>query len=139
MEPIPQQPEALEHTVTVLLAEDEVLIRLDVAEELRRAGWKVIEVASADDAIDILNSPVIVDLVVTDVNMPGEANGLDLARWVRRERRNVKVVIMSGHFVPATEPEQAPPCDLFIPKPFLHSQLVEQLMPLLQSGKDGSE
>src|SRR5690348_4307051 len=92
MEPIPQQPEALEHTVTVLLAEDEVLIRLDVAEELRRAGWKVIEVASADDAIDILNSPVIVDLVVTDVNMPGEANGLDLARLVRRERRNVKVV-----------------------------------------------
>ena len=139
MEPIPQQPEALEHTVTVLLAEDEVLIRLDVAEELRRAGWKVIEVASAHDAMDILNSSVIVDLVVTDVNMPGEANGLDLARFVARERPNIKVVIMSGHFIPAAEPEHAPPCDLFIPKPFLHSQLVDQLLPLLQSGTGRSE
>jgi DNA-binding NtrC family response regulator len=129
----------LEHTVTVLLAEDEVLIRLDVAEELRRAGWKVIEVATADDAIGILNSPVIVDLVVTDVNMPGEANGLDLARFVDRERPDIKVVIMSGHFVPGAESERAPPYDLFIPKPFLHSQLVDQLLPLLQSGKGGSQ
>lgn len=139
MEPILQKPDASEHTVTVLLAEDEILIRLDVAEELRRADWKVIEVASADDAIDILKSPVIVDLLVTDVNMPGKANGLDLARFVRRERANIKVVIMSGHFLPAAEPGQESLCDLFISKPFLHSQLVDQLMPLLRSGEGGPE
>lgn len=125
--------------MTVLLAEDEVLIRLDVAEELRRAGWKVIEVSSADDAIEVLGSSVVVDLVLTDVNMPGQSSGLDLARFVSRERPNVKVVIMSGHFVPTAETRETAPCDLFIPKPFLHSQLVDQLQPLLQSGSGSSE
>lgn len=139
MGPLSQQPDALEHTITVLLAEDDVLIRLDVAEELRRVGWKVIEVASADDAIDILKSPVIVDIVVTDVKMPGNADGLDLARFVGRERPNVKVVIMSGHFVPAANPEEAPAFDLFITKPFLHTQLIEQLVPLLQNARGRSE
>lgn len=139
MIPVPQQPIVAERAVTILLAEDEVLIRLDVAEELRRAGWKVIEVASADDAIEILNSPVIVDLLVTDVNMPGKANGLDLARFVGRERPNIKVVIMSGHFVPAAGSDEIPPCDLFIAKPFLQSQLIEQLRPLLQGGMRRAE
>nr|WP_237684462.1 response regulator [Pseudaminobacter soli] len=121
------------------MAEDEILIRIDVAEELRRAGWKVIEVASADDAIDILKSSVIVDLVVTDVNMPGQSNGLDLAGFVARERPKIKVAIMSAHFVPAAEPGGAAPCDLFISKPFLHSQLVDQLRPLLQRGTSSAE
>lgn len=49
--------------------------------------------------MEILNSPVSVNLLLTDVNMPGKANGLDLAKFVRRERPNVKVVIMSVHFV----------------------------------------
>jgi two-component system, response regulator PdtaR len=124
----------LPETVTVLVAEDEFLIRLDVAEELRRVGWKVIEVSSADEAIDLLRSTVIVDLVLTDVNMPGQTNGLDLARFVAREKPNVRVAIMSGHFT--GEPVDAQ-CDLVIPKPFLHSQLVEQLRPLLEgTGED---
>ena len=122
------QASTLPETVTVLVAEDEILIRLDVAEELRRVGWKVIEVSSADEAIEVLKSSVIIDLVLTDVNMPGQRNGLDLARFVAREKPNVKVAIMSGHFT--GEPLDAK-CDLVIPKPFLHSQLVEQLKPLL--------
>lgn len=129
-----QQPEALEQPVTVLLAEDEVFIRLDVAESLRDVGWKVIEVASADDAIAILNSSVIVDLVVTDVNMPGKMTGLDLARFVARERPHIKVAVMSGHFIPSAEPEELLLFDLFVAKPFLHPQLVQQLKRLLQSG-----
>lgn len=139
MLPISQQPDALQQTVTVLLAEDEVLIRLDVAEELRRVGWKVIEVASADDAIAILNTSVIVHLVVTDVNMPGRSNGLDLARFVARERPNIRVVIMSAHFVPAADAGEAVAYDLFIAKPFLHSQLVDQLRPLVPGGTRSAE
>jgi CheY-like chemotaxis protein len=66
--------------------------------------------------------------------MPGQTNGLDLARFVAREKPNIKVAIMSGHFT--GEPVDAR-CDLIIPKPFLHSQLVEQLRPLLAgTGED---
>ena len=123
------KPSAAPESGTVLLAEDEFLIRLDVAEELRRVGWKVIEVSSADEAIDLLRSSVIVDLVLTDVNMPGQSNGLDLAEFVAREKPNVRVAIMSGHF--RGDAASNVQCDLVIAKPFLHSQLVEKLRPLL--------
>lgn len=126
-----------ERPVTVLVAEDEFLIRLDVAEELRRVGWKVIEVSNADDAIDLLQSPVIVDLVLTDVNMPGRSNGLDLARFVVRKRPSVKIAVMSAHLDRVTGNERL--CDLFIAKPFLHSQLVEQLRPLVEEVTSSSD
>jgi CheY-like chemotaxis protein len=127
----------VDRPVTVIVAEDEFLIRLDVAEELRRIGWKVIEVTNADDAIELLQSSVIVDLVLTDVNMPGSSNGLDLARFVVRERPFVKVAVMSAHLGGLPGNERV--CDLFIAKPFLHSQLVDQLRPLVEEGKRASD
>ncbi len=127
----------VDRPVTVLVAEDEFLIRLDVAEELRRVGWKVIEVTNADDAIELLRSPVIVDLVLTDVNMPGSSNGLDLARFVVRERPSVKIAVMSAHL--GRMPGNERLCDLFIAKPFLHSQLVDQLRPLVEEGRSFSD
>jgi DNA-binding NtrC family response regulator len=94
------QPEHREHRVVALVAEDAILIRWAVAEELRAANWNVIEVATADDAIELLQTAIEVDVVVTDVNMPGKTNGLDLAGVVVRERPDTKVVIMSGHARP---------------------------------------
>jgi DNA-binding NtrC family response regulator len=99
----------------VLLAEDEFLIRLAVADELRHGGWQVIEVGTVDEGAEVLRSAMPLDLVITDVHMPGEHDGLALARLVRKLRPDTPVVVMSGQLtLPATDPDAY---ELFIPKP----------------------
>ena len=68
---------------TILVVEDEVLIRLHVAEELREAGFPVLEAADAGEALAILGHVDGVELIATDLRMPGELDGLALARQVR--------------------------------------------------------
>jgi DNA-binding NtrC family response regulator len=82
---------------SVLIVEDEVLIRLDLGAQLRAAGLTVLEAASADEALAILEEMDPVDLVVSDIRMPGDADGLDLLGWLRRERPGVKVILISGY------------------------------------------
>ncbi|MBB3237369.1 response regulator [Phyllobacterium endophyticum] len=86
----------------VLLVEDEVLIRMDVADSLRAAGWDVVEAGTVGDALTALKTESF-DLVLTDVHLPGDLTGLDLARIVTQTSPEVKVVVMSGQHVPADD------------------------------------
>jgi len=82
---------------TVLVVEDEVLIRLVIAEYLRECGYRVHEAANADEAVAVLESPhVIVDVVFSDVMMPGSMDGFGLARWIRANRPQIDVVLTSS-------------------------------------------
>jgi CheY-like chemotaxis protein len=82
---------------TVLVVEDEVLIRLVIADYLRECGYKIYEAVSADEAVQILQTPeVSVDIVFSDVEMPGGMDGFGLARWVRTNKPGVKVILTSG-------------------------------------------
>src|SRR5690349_18176135 len=65
---------------TVLVAEDEVLVRLDISDYLRAHGYNVIEANSAAEAIQVFKSDLEVAVVFTDVRMPGTTDGIDLAR-----------------------------------------------------------
>src|SRR5262247_906112 len=67
----------------VLIVEDDVLLRLITAADLRHAGFEVLEAANAAEALTVLNS-VAVDALISDVNLPGNLNGLGLAHWVHR-------------------------------------------------------
>ena len=67
----------------VLIVEDEVIIRMIVGDGLRDYGNTVIEAMNADEAVEILNSGVRVDLVFSDVRMPGTRDGLGLLSFVR--------------------------------------------------------
>lgn len=81
---------------TVLVVEDEVLIRMVISEYLRECGYRVIEAAHAQEAVALLQEPdVDVDIMFTDVEMPGEMDGFKLAQWVRANRPEVNV-IMAG-------------------------------------------
>ncbi|GGG10995.1 hypothetical protein GCM10010924_45000 [Rhizobium wenxiniae] len=86
---------AVKDLTRVLIAEDEFLLRLDAADSMRRLGWEVVEVSSADEAMELLRYRVTFDLLVTDIDMPGQADGLDLARYVRSAHSEMKIVIMS--------------------------------------------
>ncbi len=79
----------------VLIAEDEFLLRLDAAESMRRLGWEVVEVSSGDEAMELLRYSVTFDILLTDIDMPGQADGLDLARYVRSTYPEMKIVIMA--------------------------------------------
>ncbi|MBM6581988.1 response regulator [Microvirga sp. BT689] len=82
---------------TVLVVEDEVLIRLVIAEYLRECGYRVHEAVNADEAILILRAPeVSVDIVFSDVEMPGDMDGFGLARWVRANMPQTQVILTSG-------------------------------------------
>jgi CheY-like chemotaxis protein len=82
---------------TILLVEDEPLIRMDIAFDLRERGFEVVESARAMEALDLLATRSIpVALLLTDVQMPGEMDGLDLVRWTREHRREIVVSVMSA-------------------------------------------
>jgi CheY-like chemotaxis protein len=82
---------------TVLVVEDEVLIRLVIAEYLRECGYRVHEAVNAEEAILILQAPeVSIDIVFSDVEMPGEMDGFGLARWVRSNMPETQVLLTSG-------------------------------------------
>ncbi|WP_245265736.1 response regulator [Mesorhizobium sp. LNJC394B00] len=99
------------------MVEDEILIRMDVGDQLREAGWTVYELGTADDAIEFLQSPIHIDLLLTDVQMPGRLDGLALAAFVRRERPTVKVAVMSGNYLPTQQDQHL--FDCFFSKPAL--------------------
>jgi CheY-like chemotaxis protein len=81
---------------TLLIAEDEVVVRGVVADHLRNAGFHVIEASNATETVDVLQSGEAVDLVFTDIAMPGIMNGVMLARWIYIHRPDVHVVLASG-------------------------------------------
>ncbi len=77
----------------ILLVEDEILIRLSLAEFLRKAEFVVIEAGTAHEALTILRARSDVALVLTDLNMPGALDGAGLIRQIRRTSPAVKVVV----------------------------------------------
>jgi CheY-like chemotaxis protein len=77
--------------------EDEVLTRLVIAEYLRECGYKVHEAANADEAVAVLEAPeVSVDIVFSDVLMPGSMDGFGLAKWIRARRPEIAVILTSS-------------------------------------------
>lgn len=81
----------------VLVVEDEPIIRFGLALHLEQSGFEVREAENAAQAIEILQEPgCLVDLVFSDVRMPGELDGLGLSRWIFENRPNIAVILASG-------------------------------------------
>lgn len=83
--------------ITVLVVEDEPLVRMDISDQLKDLGLKVLEAAHADEAIDMLIANLDICVVFTDVDMPGSMDGLKLAAAVRKRWPPIKIIVVSGH------------------------------------------
>ena len=81
--------------VRLLIVDDEWLIIASIGEYFRDLGFAILQARSADGAIEILQR-TRVDVVVSDISMPGKLNGLDLAKWLREEQPAVALILMSG-------------------------------------------
>jgi CheY-like chemotaxis protein len=91
---IPPTSSAATPMQTVLVVDDEVLVRLSIGEYLRECGFRVIEAANADEAIIVLKEPdLVVDIVLSDIEMAGTMDGFGLAQWVRRHEPGLAIVL----------------------------------------------
>ena len=125
-DPIPQPTAAC-----VLIVEDEILIRVDIADELRAAGFQVLEAASADEALSYFSAGVQVDLVFSDVRLPGSLDGLQMAQKLKSEHADLPVVLTSGNHLRGEGVEH------FVPKPYEAPRVIPLLVELL-AGKQGN-
>ena len=67
---------------TILIVEDEFLARAMLSDHLQECGFMVLEAANADEAIKTIQTGIPIDLVLTDIRMPGSMNGFGLAKWI---------------------------------------------------------
>ena len=116
-------------TNTVLVVEDETLIRMMVAEALRVAGFVVYEASDASQAIAILETEESIRLVFTDIDMPGDMDGIRHSQAVRDRWPPVLIVIASGMRRPAVD--ELPTGAKFIEKPYVAEDVADSLRTLL--------
>lgn len=82
--------------ITILVVEDEPLIRMDIADQLQNLGFRVIEAANAREAVAQLDANNDIRVMFTDVDMPGDMDGLMLAEAVRNRWPPIKIIVTSG-------------------------------------------
>ncbi len=115
---------------TILVVEDEPGLRFLVTEVLEDDGGFVLLVAqSADEAFDLIAKHDDIRCVFTDVKMPGQFDGLDLAHGILNEHPGIKVVITSGNSYPEPPIKGVP----FLPKPYDLASIPERLRTVLSS------
>lgn len=120
---------------TILVVEDEVLIRLTVTEYLRDCGYRVFEASNAAEAKRVLDADTPVRLVFSDVNMPGDENGFALARWIRQHHPDTKLLLTSG--VTNAPGKAGDLCEEgpFMAKPYSPAAVLERIESLLRHAR----
>lgn len=127
-----QNPNKSARVETVLVLDDDVLVRMPICEYLRDCGYRVLEAASADEAAILLQKPDIqIDVILSDVEMRGKMNGFGFAQWARSVRPGVDIVL-------AGTPERAAHAagDLcaqgpMLSKPYDHKIVLDRIKRLL--------
>jgi two-component system, response regulator PdtaR len=116
----------------VLVVEDEPLVRMTAADELDEAGFLVLEAKNADEAIAVLEAHSDeVQVLFTDVDMPGSMNGMALAEQVYQRWPHVLLLISSGYARP--HPDEIPDHGHFLPKPYRGATLVRHIVEMMQT------
>jgi CheY-like chemotaxis protein len=110
---------------TVLVVEDDPIIRMDAIAMIEDAGFVVIEAANADDAIALLEARPDISIVFTDIEMPGTMDGLKLAHAVRQRWPPVILIVASGRVSPLVH--EMPSDTVFLRKPYSAAMVVKAL------------
>ena len=114
---------------TVLVVDDQAMIRMFGADMIAEAGYEVIEATSADEALRILENAEGVSLLFSDIDMPGSMDGLALAEIVNKRWPDIRLLLTSGHH--KISDEDMPDHGKFLSKPYNSSVVVETIKTLL--------
>jgi two-component system, response regulator PdtaR len=113
---------------SVLVVEDDFLVRAVAVAHLKDSGFSTMEAQSADEAMVILRDDRSIAAVFSDVQMPGSMDGIALAQWLARACPNVKVLLTSGRLDPDKSVRWR-----FIAKPYSLEEMERELRNLLAS------
>ena len=114
---------------TILVVEDEPLIRTALADALRHAGYFVVELSEAKEALGHLSEGGAADLVITDLKMPGAIDGLDLVEWLQTALPAMPVIVTTGYHGLRS---QVNACPVF-QKPYRFERLLERVCEMLEA------
>ncbi len=115
----------------VLVVEDSAVIRMGAIGLVLDAGYEALEATNADEAIRILESRSDIDLVFTDVQMPGTMDGIKLAHYIRDRWPPVKLMVASGKEI--VEESSLPKGSRFFSKPYNDHAIADAMARLLAS------
>jgi CheY-like chemotaxis protein len=115
----------------VLVVEDSTLIRMGAIDLVLSAGYEALEARDADEAIRILESRDDIDLVFTDVQMPGTMDGIKLSDYIRDWWPPVKLIVASGATI--LEESSLPVGSTFFSKPYDDHTITDAMVRLLWS------
>ncbi len=117
----------------VLVVEDEFLIRLTLTEALSDEGFSVLEAETADKALPILQDGADLDLLVTDIQLPGVLDGYALVDAMREHRPTLPVIFMTGR--PDQGSRAKSPFEVFISKPYTLDEICTAAKRLMTAKK----
>ena len=117
----------------ILVVEDEALVRFAAVGMLEDAGFRIIEAANGDQALELLAADSDVQLLFTDVNMPGATDGLSLARQVRGRWPHIDIMVVSARRL--AQPEALPSGSRFEQKPYSPDAVVRHARELTSAAR----
>ncbi|MBR1215448.1 response regulator [Bradyrhizobium sp. JYMT SZCCT0180] len=122
----------LDHSLlplVVLVVEDEMMLRMRVVDMVEDAGYVPVEAVDADEAMTILRSRSDIALMLTDVQMPGSMNGLQLAHAVRENWPPIKIILASGQL--NLSDSDIPLDSRFFGKPLQSDEIIAEMREML--------
>lgn len=117
--------------ISVLVVEDELLLRIHTVDELTEHGFDVVEAANAQEAVKIFRSGQRFECLFTDVDMPGDMDGLELATLVKNAWPPIDIIVTSGHR--DVQSADLPPKGIFVGKPYSLEVIAELINRLAQN------
>ena len=133
---------SLHQVKTIVLVEDEDLVRRLVTRLLEKEGYRVIEAVTGEEGLEIVGSGEKVDLLLTDITLPGSMSGLELGWRALEERSDLKLICMSGSGEDEMVSDllaRAVGATAFLNKPFSSGELVKTVNSLLDPGQESQQ
>ena len=110
--------------ICVLVVEDEPLVRIAIVSEMEGDGMQVLEAGNASDALAILSTQPAVDVIFTDIDLPGGPDGLKLARIVADRYPRIRILLTSGH---SHDGLAGMTVARFLPKPYVPDRVIRAI------------
>jgi two-component sensor histidine kinase/ActR/RegA family two-component response regulator len=117
---------------TVLVVEDEMVLRMRAVDIVEDAGFNAVEAVNADEALSILESRSDISLLFSDIQMPGTMDGLKLAQAVHHRWPSIKIILVSGQVKPTNDDKPAD--SRFFGKPIDVKEMISELQDMVGAG-----